>query len=309
MRQQRHTHRQLWLGALLLLAACGGSTPVSERAPAAPAPQRARVPAQTPDTVPAWVYDHAHWEEDSPLMSGTFLRNMVLVVFQAGATQPERQAAVDLINGEVVGGVRAFGDEGFYFVRIADDGTAGPLFRAMGLLESLPQVSIASPELIFDDMEWEPVRGAPPAGAPPAAQRPPVPLIPPDTLPSRAVLDSIYAKENALWTDPRFAEGTPRNIIFLSFHNHATQQDRQQTVDLVQGEVIGGIRIGTGGLYIIRIPSDGTGEPLARALVQLQALPQVSLAGEHPLGTGPAGEASACGPTSSRSPARLVSEA
>ena len=136
----------LWPAAFLLLAACGGSTSVPERLPAAPAPQRQRVPAQTPDTVPAWVYDHAHWEEDSPLMSGTFLRNVVLVVFQKGATEPERQAAIDLIDGEVIGGRGAPPNvaEGTYYVRIAGDSTGRAAVEAADQLQALPQVSDAS---------------------------------------------------------------------------------------------------------------------------------------------------------------------
>jgi hypothetical protein len=106
------------------------------------------VPAIAPEEIPAWVYDEANVITDSPLMSGRFLRNIVVVLFKMGATQEERQTAIDLVEGEVVGGRRLFRNDGFYYVRIQDDGTAGPLFAAIKQLKALLQVEGAIAELV-----------------------------------------------------------------------------------------------------------------------------------------------------------------
>ena len=106
------------------------------------------VPPIAPETVPDWVYAEENIISNSPLMLGEFVRNIVMVLFQPDATQAERQAAVDLIGGEVVGGSRMFITDGVYFVRIASHGAGAALFRAVVQLEALPQVFCANIELV-----------------------------------------------------------------------------------------------------------------------------------------------------------------
>jgi hypothetical protein len=101
------------------------------------------------------VYDEANIITGSPLMSGRYLRNIVKVIFEPGTPQEQRQAAIDLIEGEVVGGSRLFRTDGVYFVRIQDDGTAGPLMRAKAQLNSLLQVANASAEHLLFSPEDE----------------------------------------------------------------------------------------------------------------------------------------------------------
>ena len=108
----------------------------------------ARVPAQSPDSVPESVYAAQNIATDLDGMSGTYLRDIVSILFAPGAPVEQRQAAVDLIQGKVVGGLRAFGDDGFYFVRIPGDGTANPMLSAISTLNELPQVVGAAPEFI-----------------------------------------------------------------------------------------------------------------------------------------------------------------
>jgi hypothetical protein len=116
--------------------------------------QTPTVPAVAPDTVPGWLYDFE--TSNSPVMSGTFLTNIVFVVFKQGTSQPERQAAVDLVGGTVVGGLRAYGDDGYYVVRIEDDHPTVPgqaLVEALELLKALSQVALARPEFYVSDPE------------------------------------------------------------------------------------------------------------------------------------------------------------
>lgn len=106
-------------------------------------PGEPRVPAVPPDTTPAWVYaDSMLTDDDSPHMSGRFPRNVLWLDFYPGTTQEEKQAAIDYIGGEVVGG-SSLTDT--YVVRVHDDGTTYPLFVALEKLKSLPQILSALP--------------------------------------------------------------------------------------------------------------------------------------------------------------------
>jgi hypothetical protein len=67
------------------------------------------------------------------------------MIFVAGATQAQRQAAIDLVGGLVVGGRRRDPDEGRYYIRIEYDAAGHNLCDALDALVALPQVEIASP--------------------------------------------------------------------------------------------------------------------------------------------------------------------
>lgn len=108
------------------------------------------VPDTPPDSVPTaiWnaMYAQGNMEQSSPEWGTPFPRNIVLVMFREEATQTEKQRAVDAIRGFVVGGA-PIGRGGFYYIRIRDDGTSAPLFRAIRKLKQLPQIELATPDL------------------------------------------------------------------------------------------------------------------------------------------------------------------
>lgn len=101
-------------------------------------PGETPVPAEAPDTVPGWVYASYDWGPTP--CEGRAVRNVLTVVFRESATREERQAAIDLVNGQVVGGSLG-GRAGIYYVRISDDGTGAPVCQAERTLRALPQVS------------------------------------------------------------------------------------------------------------------------------------------------------------------------
>lgn len=112
---------------------------------------RPRVPASPPnqdltERVAREVYSPANITQGDSLLTGPFRRDMLWVWFQDAASRQERQAAIDLIDGIVVGGkpIRA---GGVYYVRIHADSTTRPLRRAMATLKSLPQVRTVSVDL------------------------------------------------------------------------------------------------------------------------------------------------------------------
>jgi subtilisin family serine protease len=106
------------------------------------------VPAVAPDTVPQAIFDSANVVADPPEFTGRILRNIVVVEFREDASQTERQQAVDLVDGEVVGGWQFGVGEGWYAVRVPDDGSTVRLFRAIHLLAGLPQVVLAGPHVV-----------------------------------------------------------------------------------------------------------------------------------------------------------------
>lgn len=77
-----------------------------------------------------------------PRMSGPYPRSLVMVGFMPTATLEERLAAIDRVQGRLVGGMGLN-----YLLVIEDDGTAGPLWAAVDTLCALPQVHHASPEI------------------------------------------------------------------------------------------------------------------------------------------------------------------
>lgn len=108
------------------------------------------VPAIAPDSLPADYGDSTTWVSGGSHFRGTILRDILVLVFKPGTSQPDRQAAVDLVHGVVVGGRHIAATGGLYLVRVPTDGMIEPLFQAIGMLRALPQVSIAMPdEIIF----------------------------------------------------------------------------------------------------------------------------------------------------------------
>src|SRR5258706_1271371 len=101
------------------------------------------VPPTAPDTVPAWVYAPANLASDTGA-SYDYYADVIIVAFKASATQADRQAAIDSINGIVVGGQPMPPGEGFYYVRLEAGRRLEPLANAVTKLWSFPQVGAAS---------------------------------------------------------------------------------------------------------------------------------------------------------------------
>ncbi len=93
-------------------------------------------------------------EDDTSL---SVVRSMLKVLFKGGVAQRERQQAIDLVGGIVVGGFRFPDGDGDYYVQIP-----GPTYRdiqaAIRKLEVLPQIVIAAPFLLGGRLDDEHVR-------------------------------------------------------------------------------------------------------------------------------------------------------
>lgn len=96
-----------------------------------------------------------------------------------------------------------------------------------------------------------------------------VPALPPDTLPTAIYDDSLMVSEGegGRWSV---------SMINLLFEREADQPYRQRAIDLVQGRVVGGVRLFGDGYYILEVPNDGrTLKGVDLAIGKLQSLPLV----------------------------------
>jgi len=105
-------------------------------------------PATAPDSVPNWLRASSLWVTNTARVTPSFVRDLVLVRFTEGATLAERQAAIDLVGGTVVGGVPFYGMEGVYYVQLPTDSTNERVFTAIATLQGLGQVEDALPDLV-----------------------------------------------------------------------------------------------------------------------------------------------------------------
>lgn len=101
------------------------------------------------DTIPAWVHSDTNVTADSP----RFSKHIVLVAFRPTATLADRQLAVALVNGVVVGGRHSRdGSNGVYYVKVADNGSGSGILAAAKTLTALPQVQFAIFQVALNEL-------------------------------------------------------------------------------------------------------------------------------------------------------------
>ncbi|HEX6807101.1 MAG TPA: hypothetical protein VF118_03890 [Gemmatimonadaceae bacterium] len=106
-----------------------------------------------PDTIPTWVHADTNVSRDSP----RFTKHIVKVRFRPTATLMDRQLAVALVNGVVVGGRHLpDGSFGVYYVKVADDGSGDGILEAAKTLTALPQVESAIFEVFLNEQHLRP---------------------------------------------------------------------------------------------------------------------------------------------------------
>jgi hypothetical protein len=139
--------------ALLLSTACHhGNIPGQNKLDPSQVRGRTVVSMSPPDTMADWVSSSSNWVTNTTQIAGMFVKDLVLIRFVAGATQQQRQEAVDRIGGTVVGGVPFYGGvEGVYYVQLPADPTNERVFAAIDTLNAQPQVENALPDLILDE--------------------------------------------------------------------------------------------------------------------------------------------------------------
>lgn len=231
---------------------------------------------QPPDSIPAWVYADSNLASGSSLITGQFVKSVLIVRFKSGTSVADRQGAIASVGGEVIGGRPLDGGEGWYFVRIQDDGAGASLLDAAAQLNALPQVGAATLDIVVDLL-----RGERRDASRLPEDDPGIEMQPPDSVPAWVYADTNLAQGSEFVSGPFL-----KSVLIVRFVNGASLGDRQAAIDSVNGEVIGGLRLdGAEGRYVIRVSDPGTGELLVQAETILNSLPQVAVAAlEQPLG-------------------------
>ncbi|HET7234718.1 MAG TPA: S8 family serine peptidase, partial [Longimicrobium sp.] len=101
-----------------------------------------------------------------------------------------------------------------------------------------------------------------------------VPPLAPDSVP-----ESVYDTTKLVFNDSVFGGALQRNLVLIHFKPTATAEDRLVGVNRTNGTVVGGHGGGgRDGVYVVRMPDDGTTTPLRTAIARLDSLPQVASA-------------------------------
>jgi hypothetical protein len=115
----------------------------SAQAPVRPLPALVTVPATPPDTLPRGFYADSNTAQPSAIFAVRFIKQALFVRFMPNATVDARTAAVSLVQGTVIGGT-----DGYYMLRVPDDGTGAGIKAAMNTLNALPAVDFSAPQLV-----------------------------------------------------------------------------------------------------------------------------------------------------------------
>jgi hypothetical protein len=209
----------------------------------------ALVPDSPPDSIPvaAWNALHSPWnmEKSAAEWSTPFPRNIVVVMFQEQTSRDEKQRAVDAINGVVVGGAPV-GRGGYYYIRIQDDGTSAPLFRAIRRLKSFRQVQSATPELPDISPLGHKSR-APTQSDTSQPLLPDQPNLPGDS--TFTVESPDYPRSELLWY---------RNIVSIAFFDTTSATTIRGLLQQYKATIIGGVPgPAADPEYIVQIPDPG----------------------------------------------------
>ena len=143
-----HLARRLGLAAGLGSAlACAAARPSASGAGQCRA---GPVPVPPPDSTPAWIFaDSNRVGVGCPHCSPAYVKDVVVVAFHPTASPQDRQAAVELVCGEVVGGLPWSDGGGYYYVRVPHDSLQRNVHAAIDELRRLPAVHSAFRDLVL----------------------------------------------------------------------------------------------------------------------------------------------------------------
>ena len=111
-----------------------------------------------PTTVESWVEADTNVSGPTDSVHVSFVKRVLALRFHFGTLLVDRQLAIALVDGHVVGGRRdgPYGPEGIaavsdglYYLQVPDDGSGAQLVRASIRLSKLPQVQMAIVQVIL----------------------------------------------------------------------------------------------------------------------------------------------------------------
>jgi hypothetical protein len=109
-----------------------------------------------PDSAPAWLSADSSSADPTYAIGHEFTENAAIVMFSDSSTLGDRQLAIALVGGKVIGGRRARSGSGAYYLWLPDDGTGAQIRAATNKLKALPQVILAMPMIHLSEMYPKP---------------------------------------------------------------------------------------------------------------------------------------------------------
>ena len=235
---------------MLALAAClmvGCRGPIQRRAAVQPSgEQRSLVPAQAPDTLPAWTLHDSSY-------AGTYLKRVLIIRFRSTASQADRQGVIASINGVVIGGFRPPSGEGIYYIKLPGNPTIEALDSIATAWEADAPIHVIS----LEGRTSQPLMRV----------HQPVPAQAPDTMPAWTLHDSSYAGYYL------------KGVLIINFRPSASLADRRAVIGSLNGVVIGGESSQAGEGYYYVLLSDNRSVTAIDSIVTVLATdPRIHLA-------------------------------
>ena len=103
-----------------------------------------RVPLVAPDSIPRDFFADSNLTTDAARWPAPLVKDAVMVIFTSTATQAERQAAIDAVQGFVVGGAILDTSYSIYLLKLPRDTTNDRVFSAVDALSTRPEVNLAT---------------------------------------------------------------------------------------------------------------------------------------------------------------------
>ena len=107
-----------------------------------------RVPAHPPDSLPQWVHADTNVIDGGNVIAGPIAKHIVVIAFDSASSPSQRSAAVGSIGGTVVGGVRMYDLEGFYYIGVPQAATPAQVVAAAEKANAMPGVTFAAPDML-----------------------------------------------------------------------------------------------------------------------------------------------------------------
>jgi len=130
------------LSGLLVMVAVAVGCDLFDDSPVAP-PRNATEMVHPPRGMPRGYYAASNLVRNRHRSTHSFYKDVIGIVFSQTASGRQRQAAIDSIQGEVIGGVPLGRSNTVYMVRIPPDQTNERVFAASAKVQRLPGVRLA----------------------------------------------------------------------------------------------------------------------------------------------------------------------
>ena len=99
------------------------------------------------DDGPDWINDDSVLVERPSWISATVAKDIVELLFRPGTSAAQRAAIIKRVHGTGVHHDHQYGNDGYYYLRVASHPDACGVKQALDVLDSIPEVAVAVPHM------------------------------------------------------------------------------------------------------------------------------------------------------------------